>query len=100
LISVHWLYKIGKEPFHSSLIFAFKYASGQLVELPLTGNFQHRRKTVGRDKVRKDKNGGNKQNEDWKEICKDCEILKKGNNCYYGCEIIKAALRKEKKERI
>jgi len=50
--------------------------------------------------VRKDKKSRIVNVEDWKEICKDCEILKRGNNCFYGCEIIKAALRKEKKERI
>jgi len=50
--------------------------------------------------LRKDKNRKTEENEDWKKICKDCEILKKGNNCFYGCEIIKAALRKEKKKRI
>lgn len=57
--------------------------------------------------MRKEKKGGKAapaakkkaaKNEDWKEICRDCEILKKGNNCFYGCEIIKAALKKEKKE--
>jgi hypothetical protein len=59
--------------------------------------------------VRKSKKGGSIApakikkaaiNEDWKEICKDCEILKTGNNCFYGCEIIKAALRKEKKKKL
>jgi hypothetical protein len=64
--------------------------------------FQHSSNTVGCDLVRKGKKGGEKtpaekRNEDWKEICKNCEILKKGNNCFYGCEIIKAALKKEKK---
>jgi hypothetical protein len=54
--------------------------------------------------VRKSKNGDNNalaaENEDWKEICKDCEIIKKGNNCFYGCEIIKAALRKVNKKKL
>lgn len=40
----------------------------------------------------------NAKDEDWKEICRDCDILIKGNNCFYGCEIIKAALRREEKE--
>ncbi len=71
--------------------------------------FQHSSNTVGCDIVGKRKKGGGvapavkkkaTENEDWKEICKDCEILKKGNNCFYGCEIIKAVLKKEKKERI
>lgn len=75
----------------------------------MLGELQHSSNTVGSDRMKKSKKGGNvapaekkkaTRNEDWKEICKDCEILKKGNNCYYGCEIIKAALRKEKKNRI
>jgi hypothetical protein len=55
--------------------------------------------------VRKSKDGGNAgkkkdtKKEDWKEICRDCEILKKGNNCFYGCEIIKDALKERKNKR-
>ena len=73
------------------------------------GRFQHSSNTVGCDIVEKSKMGGNVtpaekkkaiRNEDWKDICKNCEILKKGNNCFYGCEIIKAALRKEKKKKL
>jgi hypothetical protein len=73
------------------------------------GDFQHSSNTVGCDIVRKSKKGGSvapavkkkaTRNEEWKKICKDCEILKKGNNCYYGCEIIKAALKKEKKKKL
>ena len=75
----------------------------------MSGEFQHSSNTVGCDRVEKCKKGGNVApaakkkatiNEDWKDICKNCEILKKGNECVYGCEIIKAALRKEKKKEL
>ena len=37
------------------------------------------------------------KDEDWKEICKDCEFLGIYNDCSFGCELLKASLRKIKK---
>lgn len=38
------------------------------------------------------------ENEDWKEICENCEILRLYHGCTYGCELVKASLNKRKKK--
>ena len=38
-----------------------------------------------------------KKDRDWKEICKDCDIVRLGNDCTFGCEFLKASLRKTKR---
>lgn len=76
---------------------------------PFVDNFQHRRNTVGRDEMSKSKdsrrvapaNGkeATKNVEDWTYVCKDCEILRLYSDCAFGCELIKASLRKIKKNK-
>ena len=39
-----------------------------------------------------------KRDEDWKEICKDCEIFRVCNDCTFGCEFIKNVLKKSNKK--
>jgi hypothetical protein len=34
------------------------------------------------------------RDEDWKEMCKDCEILRLYNDCKFGCEFVKNVLKK------
>ena len=70
-------------------------------------DLQHSRKTVGRDMMSKSKDRrrvapaneekATKRDEDWKEMCKDCEILKLYNDCTFGCERVKASLRRKAK---
>jgi hypothetical protein len=68
--------------------------------------FQHRRKTVGSEMMNKDeksrrvapakKEEATCENEDWKNICEKCEILRLYNDCTFGCELVKASLEKKK----
>ena len=69
------------------------------------GDLQHRRKTVGSDRMNKckekrsvapaDEEEATNRNEDWKEMCKDCEILRLYHDCTFGCELVKAHLRRK-----
>jgi hypothetical protein len=38
------------------------------------------------------------RDEDWKEMCKDCEILRLYNDCKFGCEFVKNVLKKSSKK--
>ena len=39
-----------------------------------------------------------KRDEDWKEMCKDCEILRLYNDCTFGCEFVRNVLKKSNKK--
>jgi len=39
------------------------------------------------------------RDEDWKEMCKDCEILRLYNDCTFGCEFVKNVLKKSSKKK-
>jgi sulfatase maturation enzyme AslB (radical SAM superfamily) len=68
------------------------------------GNFQHRRNTVGckmineKEESRLASSAAKKKiikkNENWKEKCKDCEVLKLEMGCAFGCEMLKASNKK------
>lgn len=72
-------------------------------------DFQQRRKTVGRDRMSKSKECGGiepaeekkakSKDEDWKELCKDCEILRLYNDCTFGCELVSNSLKKISKKK-
>jgi hypothetical protein len=40
-----------------------------------------------------DKKNNNGKKENWKEICKGCEILRLDMKCSFGCDIIRLALK-------
>jgi hypothetical protein len=46
----------------------------------------------------KEKKATNKD-EDWKEMCKDCEILRLYNDCTFGCELVKNSLKRTSKKK-
>jgi len=46
----------------------------------------------------KEKKATNKD-EDWKEMCKDCEILRLYNDCTFGCELVKDSLKRIRKKK-
>jgi hypothetical protein len=60
--------------------------------------FPTQKKTVGRDSMNNCKEeryvaSANekkaiKKDDDWREICKDCEILSRFSDCVFGCEFI------------
>jgi hypothetical protein len=73
-----------------------------------TGDFQHRRKTVGRDIMNNSKEECNvahknekkatKKDENWREICKDCDILSRFSDCTFGCEFIMDSQKRKQKK--
>lgn len=77
--------------------------------MSLADDFQQRRNTVGRDRMSKNKDDrevvpakekkGQNKDEDWKELCKDCEILKLYNDCTFGCELVKKSLKRIPKKK-
>ena len=77
--------------------------------MSLADDFQQRRKTVGRDKMSENKDSREitpvkekkdiNKDEDWKELCKDCEILKLYNDCTFGCELVKKSLKRISKKK-
>jgi hypothetical protein len=70
----------------------------------MRGILQHRRNTVGCEKMDEIKSSNKKSSarntdEDWKEICKFCEIFRLYEGCEFGCELIKASLQKNKRKK-
>jgi hypothetical protein len=65
-------------------------------------DFQHRRNTVGRDIMSNEVDGGGvapvRKKENWKEICKDCDVLKLDLGCGFGCEIIISNTKKKSQD--
>jgi len=39
------------------------------------------------------------KDEDWKELCKDCEILRLYNDCTFGCELVNKSLKRTSKKK-
>lgn len=66
--------------------------------------FQHRRNTVGCDKMSKSKESESVahthekeatiKEKDWRMICKDCEIIQLDSGCIFGCELVSSSLRR------
>ncbi|MEE9150641.1 MAG: hypothetical protein V3U20_02255 [Thermoplasmata archaeon] len=40
-----------------------------------------------------------KKDEDWREMCKDCEILRLYNECTFGCELVNNSLKRIPKKK-
>ncbi len=58
-------------------------------------DFQHRRNTVGCEKMNNETDEVSvKKEENWKDICKNCEVLRLDLGCGFGCEIIASKLKK------
>ena len=39
-----------------------------------------------------------KKDDDWKEICKDCEIFSRFSDCTFGCEFIMDSQKRKSKK--
>jgi hypothetical protein len=40
-----------------------------------------------------------KKDDDWREICKDCDILSRFSDCTFGCEFIMESQKRKTKNR-